>query len=155
MNKKGFTIVEIMASFLLISAVSILLLELFISLNQLYNKGEIQTRLLINQANFERRIMDDLNTSNIVTITSCGTDCVRFNLDGVIKELKILNKNLIYDNYALDNVKGSTMGSIIFNPVNTTLNDGTNATIYNIQVTIMNKIIKGDYGIHVVYQSAL
>ena len=74
MNEKGFTIVETIATFLLVSTISVLLFELFISLEQMYNRGEIQTRLLINQSNFQRRIEQDLANSATVSITECGSN---------------------------------------------------------------------------------
>lgn len=155
MNKKGFTVVEIMASFLLISTVAILLFELFISLQQMYNKGEIQTRLLINQANFQRRIEEDIKASNVFTIASCGTNCLRFTLDGQTKELKIQNGTLVYDKYALDNVRGSTVGNLTYQSIATTLKDGTKTKIENVKVPISNKIVKGNYGINIIYQPVL
>ncbi len=152
MSKKGFTIVETMATFLLISTVSVLLFELFVSLQQMYNRGEIQTRLLINTANFQRRIEQDLANSSQVTIENCGTNCVKFTLDGLEKNLKIENNNLIYDNYAMENVSGSKLGNITYKSTPASFSDGGNATIESINIPITNKIVSKDFGIHIIHQ---
>ncbi len=152
MNEKGFTIVETIATFLLVSTISVLLFELFISLEQMYNRGEIQTRLLINQSNFQRRIEQDLANSATVSITECGSNCLRFSLDGLEKELKLEDGRLFYDNYTLQNVSGSTIGEITHRSILKSFTDGGSATIEDIYIPIQNKIMKGDYSIHIVYQ---
>ena len=153
MNKKGFTVVETMAAFLLISTISVLLFELFVSLQMLYNRGEIQTRLLINQANFQRRIEQDLANSNDVTIAECGTNCIRFTLDGLEKDLKVQNGNLFYDNYALKEVKGTKIGDFNYQTVDASLSNSGGATITSIRVPLINDIVNEDFGIHIVYQT--
>lgn len=152
MNKKGFTIIETIATFLLVSTVSILLFELFVSLEQMYNKGEIQTRLIINQANFQRRVEQDLANSASVSITECGSNCLRLSLDGLEKELKIENGKLFYDNYTLKNVSGSTIGEMTHQSISKSFADGGSATIEDIYIPIKNKIVSGDYSIHIVHQ---
>ena len=151
MNNKGFSLIELMTTFMLVSVILFMLVELLLSLKQIYNEGDLKTTLLINQANIERRINDDVFNSNIFSLSSCGTNCLSITTDIGIKELKVEDNKIVYDGYSMKIAKGSTIGNLTFNEITSAIN-GQNASIYKIDIPLTNRLVEGDYGIHIVKQ---
>ena len=60
-NNKGFTIIELAVSFCLVAAVSITLLQLVLTLKEVYLSGDVKTTLLNKQGIMTKKIYDDLN----------------------------------------------------------------------------------------------
>ena len=60
-NNKGFTIIELAVSFVLVATISIVLLQLVLSLKSVYLEGDIKTTLLNKQGIMTKYIYDDIN----------------------------------------------------------------------------------------------
>lgn len=150
MHKKGFTVVELMTTFALISVISVLLIKLTITLKEIYINGDIKTALLTKQGNMTDKIYKDLKENKLVSITSCGINCVDFKYDTIKKTLKIDNdkKILTYDNYSIKLGEGGYFDTVYINNYVSDI-----GVILNLNIPIHHKLLKGDYGININYQT--
>jgi hypothetical protein len=170
-REKGFTLVEIIVTFCLISTISFLLFQIILSLKNLYTASDYKTVLLIDQGNLTRRINDDFFSLNVEEIKTC-TDatnralCLDFLLSDpsnrseagelvkVTKRLEIIKPQanedgkIIYDGYAMTFAKGSTLGevtaSLSYIPDDTVRYN----TFLTIDAPITNKLSSGEFGLH-------
>lgn len=155
MNKKGFTVVELMTTFVLVSIVAFLLIRLTITLKEIYINGDMKTFLLTKQGTMTSKIYKDLEEKNLTAITSCTNNeevvnnCINFVYSSGTKQLKIdkNNKYITYDNYAIKLDKSGYFGNSSIDVYNS-----DNGNILNLKVPIYNKLINGDFGINIVYQ---
>lgn len=156
-NKKGFTIIEMITSFVLVSLVVALLFEVLFIIKNLYSDSGIKTELLVKQALISEKINDEFNTKNIMIANSCGDTCVNFIFtDGTSSELSFdRNENtLTYGNYKTKLIDGSEYGNIDIS-TQTVLDVpiGLNDSVAQIKIPIYHKLIKQqDFGINIVYQ---
>ena len=66
MNKnKGFTVIETIVSFCLISVVSIMVLQIILSVRDLYIIGDVKTTMLVKQGIMVQKIQDDATKKGI------------------------------------------------------------------------------------------
>ncbi len=151
MNNKGFSLVEIMTTFMLVSIILIMLIELLLSLKSIYKEGDLKTTLLINQANIEKQIYDDVFNNPSLSLVSCGENCINITTKSGVKSLQVTDGNVTYDNYSMKIASGSSVGELTFNSYDQTVGTDT-ITIFEIDLPITNKLIDGDYGIHIVAQ---
>lgn len=170
-KEKGFTLVEIIVTFCLISTISFLLFQIILSLKNLYTSSDYKTVLLIDQGNLTRRMNDDFFGLNVKDIKTCESAteqalCLDFvltdpsnrnaadELARVTKRLEIIKPKentdgkIIYDGYAMTFAKGSTLGE-----VKATLSYIPDDTVrYNTFLTIdaplTNKLSSGEFGLH-------
>ncbi len=149
MKNRGFTVVELMTTFVLISVIATLLIKLTISLKELYISGDMRTVLLTKQGTLTDKIKNDLNNKVLSEIKSCGDNCITFTYDTGSKNLKVdkTKKIITYDNYSIKLSDSSSFEDIYINK-----DDFDIGSIIKINVSIKNKLLKGDYGISIVSQ---
>ena len=156
-NNKGFTLVELIASFALALTMMFFLFQIVITVRDLYVSSGVKTELLIRQSNLLKKIGTELNEKALTAVTSCGDDCYQFTYaDGVTKELSVnRSTNVVsYDDYQIKVGEGSTIGDYV---ISTQTIDGVAVgkknSILTIQIPITNKVNLGrDFGINLVYQ---
>lgn len=154
-NNKGFTLIEIITTFSVITVVITLLFQIIISLRELYIKGDLQTTLLTKQGIITKKINDDLKELKLASITSCGAFCITFHYQTGVAynlSLNIENNQIIYHDYTWELPEGARIGT-----VNTTVyKDASSATgpnaILKIEVPISHKLLEKDYGLFTLYQ---
>lgn len=156
-NQKGFTLVELIASFTLALVIMFFLFQIVITVKELYVSSGLKTEMLIRQANFERQIGLDLKEKRLTNVTSCGTDCYRFSLgDGTSKELKVdrTTNTVSYGSYQIVLKDGSKIGNYtITKNIVSGVSSGKDNTILLIDIPITNKVVTGrNFGVHMVYQ---
>jgi len=159
-NNKGFTLVEIIVTFTLISTISFLLFQLILSLKNIYTSSDYKTVLLIEQGNMSRRINTDLFTMPFVSLNECSKSdakglkkCYLFTLEDtileqeVIKKLEIYNDKIIYDGFQMNVGDGSKMGDV--SAVVSYIEDASVKynSILTIDIPITNKLTEGDFGV--------
>lgn len=175
-NEKGFTLVEIIVTFCLISTISFLLFQIVLSLKNLYTSSDYKTILLIDQGNLTRRINDDFFDLNVNEIKTCSDGtvdhqlCLDFVLTDpstrdeageptkVTKRLEVISPKedvegkIIYDGYAMTFAKGSQLGEVeaklSYIPDDTVRYN----TFLTIDAPITNKLSPGDFGLHMTTQ---
>lgn len=156
-NQKGFTLVELIASFTLALVIMFFLFQIVITVKELYVSSGLKTEMLIRQANLERQIGLDLKEKVLTKVATCGTDCYTLTFgDSTSKELKVdRSKNIVsYGAYQIAIQDGSKIGNftITKNTVSG-VSTGKNNTILLIDIPITNKVVTGrNFGVHMVYQ---
>ena len=149
MNKKGFTVIELMKTFTLIAIISVLLINLTLTLKEIYINGDMKTALLTKQGNMTDKIYKDLKENKLISLTSCGTNCINFEYENGTKVLKI-NKDkkiLTYDNYSIKLGDGGYFGTVEISNY-----DSDIGYIFNLNIPIYHKLVKGDFGININHQ---
>jgi len=147
MNKRGFTVVELITTVAMVSVIALLLVRLTISLKEIYIDSDVKTAIISKQGTMTEKIYRDLRTSNLDEITSCGTNCINFVYSNKTKKLKIdsPNKMVTYDNYSIKLPKSSSFGKFVL--------EQSDSGIVRIKIPIKDRLVKGDFGINITFQS--
>ncbi len=166
-NNKGFTLVEIIVTFSMVSTISFLLFQLILSLKNVYTSSDFKTVLLIDQGNITRRINTDLFTMKFVGAANCESKvkdadskyCYLFSLQNpaddssLVKKLEIFDDKVVYDGFTMDFSKtGSKLGHVSTVASYTEDINMHYNSMLTIDIPITNKIVDGDYGIHITLQ---
>ena len=108
MDKKGFTIIEMVMAFVLVTAVVLFLFSIVFILKDSYLKTNTTSELYTEQAILTQTINHDLYTIGLNKIAKCATDsgkpiCIDFELkNGETKHLEVnkgTNNKIKYGNY--------------------------------------------------------
>ena len=157
MNNKGFTLVEMLVSFVLSMIIVVLLFQLIINLKDVYVSSVIKTELLNRQNLMTNKIYSDLIDKQVISISNCNSSstCVDFTFfDGSDKQLIIddVNNILSYDDYVVKLDNNSYFGSFSINTSNFGNISNKYNKIFNINVPILNDNFNDEnFGINVVY----
>lgn len=150
MNKKGFTVIELMTTFILVAIISTLLIKLVVTLKEIYISGDMKTALITKQSTMTDKIYKDLNNNNLTKIEKCDTiNCVNFVYTDGTKKFTIDKdkKTITYDNYTIKLGKEGKLGEASIEVYATDI-----GYILSFKVPIYNRLLKGDYGINISYQ---
>lgn len=163
MNKKGFTLVELLTSIVLSSTVLILLLQVLLTLKDLYINDSIKTELLIKKSNIVKRINSTFEESSIRTIRNCDSNsnnCLKFTLvngseyelsldrtNKIIKfgsfNIKLINSSEIYNDLDVCyfyNTKSTLIGSTAYN------------TGIRIRIPVKDNLLEEYFDMNIIYQ---
>ena len=156
-NEKGFTIIELITSFVLVSLIVTLLFEVLFIIKNLYSDSGVKTELLIKQALISEKINDEFNSKNIMVARKCGDTCVEFKFtDGSSSKLTFNRETntFSYGNYKTKLIEGSEYGNIdIKTETVLDMPIGFNDSLIQIKIPIYHKLIKHeDFGINILYQ---
>lgn len=152
-NKKGFTIIELGISITLVTVVAFLLFQMITSIKKIYASSDLKTTLLTKQAIMTKKIYDEFEQKDMVTIGNCGqwqNSCLLFVFsDGTTSTLLVdpLNHTVSYNNYLIDYQELDDtidFGELTF--------DTTYADFFTVKIPITSNNIQGDYGISVTKQ---
>ena len=90
MNKKGFTVIELIVSFVLVITIATLLLQMVILLKNIYTSSGVKTEMLNKQAVISRQINKSLIEKEVSSVSNCGDYCIMFTYNtNETEELKI------------------------------------------------------------------
>lgn len=156
MNKRGFTLVELITTFLLSSVIIILLLNVAIVIRNIYSKTNVKTNLYITQSSLSNNLNKTLGVDNISSYVECNDTefCYDFNLaTGSTVKLAVSGDTILFGNatYKLDNL------SKVVNPSIETINitDTSESELDSflvIKIPIVCELYPGiDFGINLVY----
>ena len=158
MNNKGFTLVELITTFAVASAIALVLFNVVLTIKNIYSKTNIKTNLLINQANLSNQINSKSLSNQIVDINLCdlSTHCYTITYsNGESYDLVIKNKSITFGNYVynLDDSSSIDENNINFcKLIDSSVVDNTNNSILNIKIPIKNKTFENkDFGLNYVY----
>lgn len=154
MNKKGFTVIELLASFSLAISIFIILFNVVLIIKDDYQDIKDKTNLLVNKNNLSYIINEQLKNNTLTSLTTCDDHniCYLFtyednNTDKLIYDSA--NKVIRFHNFTFEVDDTITLGDInikeYYDQVTTSL-DGY--FIINIPITQNKK----DYSIKVIYQ---
>lgn len=147
MKNRGFTLIELITTFVLASVIIILLIQVVVVIKNMYYKSDLKTELYINQANLSNTMNKKLGLNNLSSYTTCisGDMCYQFTLSNGEEISLIIDDNTIkFGTYAYKLDKAS----YIDNPSLT--NDPSGFLI--ISIPIKNDLYRNlDFGINLVY----
>lgn len=153
-NNKGFTIIELLVSFVLSMIIITLMFQLILNLKDVFQTSALKTDLLNKQNLMINKIYTDLLENKVTTINSCGIDCISFTFnDGTTKNLYAnIEKGLLtYDNYTIKLNNQSYFTNVKIE-TNGTQNTVKNNKILSIDIPIYNNLFKNEnFGINIVY----
>lgn len=104
MNKKGFTLIELIVTFLLAVVIIILLLNIISIIKNIYQKNDIKSKLSLEQSNLSN-IINKKFDNGLIEYTPCTDSdfCYEFEFeDGSISKLLVKNNTLKFDSYNYD-----------------------------------------------------
>lgn len=160
MNKKAFTIIELMVTVCLISVVSFLLIELVLSLKTLYIKGDLKTVLLTKQGNMLKIINDDIDNKGLISLNPCSNDnlCLSFSYSDGEKRKLIVDKNdnsIRYFNYKIKFKKDEKyiIGDIETEKSSFTNDESITYDITTIKIPISNSLLNESFDIDILLQT--
>lgn len=156
MNKKGFTVVELIVSFSLTIVITVFLVQIVLALNNLYNSSGVKTELLTKQSLISSQINDKLNEKTISSLTSCGSYCLKFNYnDGTNDILKVdYSNNIIeFGQFTTDLPEDSYFKDVKVDVVyGATIDNTKNNAILNIVIPIYSDKLDENFGVNIAYQ---
>ena len=82
LNKKGFTVVELLASFTLTMIIVVFLFEIVLELKDVYVNNSLKTRVMDKNALIATNINNKLSKKYISSATCSGNSCTVTYLDG-------------------------------------------------------------------------
>ena len=143
LNKKGFSILELVISFSICMVILIMLFQIVIVLRESYEKSLIKTELYNKQNLIIEQIYSDIGNINLISVGSCGDNCVTFNYqDGTSKNLTFDSSNISYGDYSTSILNGTTIGEIEFSTEN---------SVTHVLLPITHQLFSGeDFGINIV-----
>jgi len=153
MKKRGFTVVELIASFTLIMAVVVFLIQIIVSLTRTYNDNDKKTKLINSQAIISKNINISFNEKELVGIERCNIEnCYKFSyLNGEEDVLKIENNVLSFNQLAID-LENGTYGDINLDVVYVpTVKSSSDNAIFILNIPI-NSDIDYNFDVKIVYQ---
>jgi len=146
MNKKGFTVLELIVSFTLASLIGIFLLQISMVLKDLTTDATIRSNIVSSQSIITERMQDDFLINDPRVALKCGNNCVRFIFaDDSEKVFKIENNDTFrWGDYTLKLKNGSKFGN-----VETTVDKTLETTIFDdsiltLSIPITNSTIEDE-----------
>ncbi len=155
-NNKGFTIIELIVSFVLSMIIVVILFQLIINLKEIYSSSGIKTEMLNKQNIMTDKIYTDLTSKQVISVSRCSeqTTCLNFQYaNGKIKQLIVneTEKTLSYDNYTIKLNKNFNFKDISIKTETTELQNTYNG-ILEINIPIYNDLFKDtNFGLNIVY----
>lgn len=163
MNKKGFTVIELIVSFSLVMIVVVMLVQVVVLAKNLYVNAAIKTELLNKQAIMNRKVSEQFTNKDIKAAVRCGKGCLTFIYEDdsssnlIVKAdentFSFIDNDTGTINYTTKLITGSSFGDIDIS--NETINgvaDGKNNSFIKINIPIKHTLVEGDFGINIVYQ---
>ena len=163
MNKKGFTVIELIVSFALVMIVVVMLVQVVTIVKTLYVNAGIKTELLNKQAIMNRKISQQFNNKDIKAAVRCGAGCLTFIYEDDTSSNLLVNKETgmfsFIDNdngtinYTTKLITGSHFGDIdISNETVVGVSDGKDNSFIKIKIPVKHTLVEGDFGINIIYQ---
>lgn len=156
MNKKGFTLVELITTFALSAVIVILLINIIVVIRNIYSKTNIKTELYINQGNLSNALNEKINKDNLDSYEECNDSefCYIFNLvDGESIKLTINDNVIKFGDFVYKlSGKSKVMNPSITEEYITDMDSNKNNSFLVIKIPIENELYPNDnFGINLVY----
>jgi hypothetical protein len=157
MNKKGFTLIELITTFALTSVIIIILINIVIVIKNIYTKNDVKSELLIEQSNLSNLINKKFDVDFLNSYTQCNDSefCYTFYfVDGTSSKLVVTDNYIKFDSYVYKFKKGTTSQNPTLQLLDTEALSGSLANGFLvIKIPIKNKLYPNeDFGINIVYQ---
>lgn len=157
MNRKGFTLIELVTTFALSTVIIIILINIVLVIRNIYTKYELKSNLLIEQSNLSSLINKKFTTDSLVSYIPCSESsfCYTFTFKDNTKSTLVVSEDYIkFDNYVYTLESGTTVEDPTMEIITVDVsNDTTNNSFLVIKIPIKNKLYSNeDFGFNIVYQ---
>ena len=155
MNKKGFTVVELIVSITLTFVIVSLLFQVLLALRDVYVSSGVRTQLLNKQTLMSSKLNEDLYGKSLSSVLKCGRNCLNFIYsDGSSARLVVDTSNNIfrYGEYSTELVSGSRFSDVdirVEKVSDMPTNKKDSLLILNIPVN--HNLFDSNYGVNVIY----
>lgn len=156
MKRKGFSTVELIVSFVIVSIVSIAIFKTVTSLMDKINFYQNQSKMTIINGNIINSIQQDLRHRKLYGISECGSNCYDImyqNFDVRRIKINMTNKTIQYGGVTEklpSNVK--ITGDLQLTTQTFTVEDGKHNAILTIFIPLEDEVMETSYSLNVVYQ---
>lgn len=146
MNKKGFTIVELIVSFSLAAMIGFFLLRITMVIKDLYTDSYVKTNIMSKQNIMTERMYDDFLYNDVKVVLKCGNNCLRFIFsDNSEKIFEIENENTFkWGDFTLKLTDGSKYSNATTNNRKSLITTQYNDSLLSIKIPIINNSFKND-----------
>ena len=164
-KNKGFTTVELLVSFTLVSIIVFFLFEIIFVLRDLYVFSGIKTKLLTKQAVLSEIINDDFLSSKLVYASKCENSdpnydkevCINFSFVDMNKQLVVdrENNSITWGSISTNLISGSFFGNIKVSKESSVIKTGANNldSVLTLEIPIYHRLIDDEnFGVKVNYQ---
>lgn len=157
MNKKGFTLVELITTFALATVIIVLLINIVLIIKNIYSKNNLKTELIIEQSNLSNLINKDFGVDSLDSYMPCNESdfCYDFTfIDARTVRLVVDDNYIKYGSYVFKTKGGTKIGEPTMEISEIEVSDvSVNNNILVIKIPISNKLYpKQDFGLNIVYQ---
>jgi len=154
--KKGFTVVELVVTFSVTIVIATFLLQLILSLNNIYLSSGIKTEIMNKQSLISNQINKTLTEKSISSLTSCGNYCLKFNYSDYTSDVFTIDyatNILSFGDYSTNLPEDTYFKNVSVDIVYAaTIDEDDDNAILNIKIPIKNDDIKDDFYVNVAYQ---
>lgn len=115
MNKKGFTLIEVLVSFTLVSVIAIFLFQIIYIVRDIYKEKSVKSELYIESYNLSNTINRDIITNDDLTkVEKTSGDNVNLTFGNKTISITIdrTNHTINYGNYSVNILSSATIGDI-------------------------------------------
>lgn len=105
MNKKGFTLVELVISIALLSVVMVFLLNFLELISNEDDGVEKETLVQLDKMTVSKTINEDLHSDSISTLTCTSNTCTITTVGGKTKKLSLNDNLLLYEDITSEKTK--------------------------------------------------
>lgn len=156
MNKKGFSTIELVVSFIIVSFVAIALFRSVLSLLDRTSLFQVDAKYILVSGNITNSIQKDLNQRKLYGIDDCGCNCFDITYQDLTTKRFLVDRekrNIQYGGIAETLPDDFTItGDIDLTRTSFTKDEGKNNTILKISIPILNKITEKTISIDIVHQ---
>lgn len=152
LNKKGFTVVELIVSFSLALVIAVFLFQIIINLKNLYTNSVTKTELV----NIQSLISRDMNKNfkkTITNINDCGNKCAEFIYqDGTSDKLEIGDNSVMFGNYKTKLPEQSYIKNPSINIASSGTFEDKNNSLLIVEVPLFSETLNQEFNIKIIYQ---
>lgn len=147
MNKKGFTTVELIVSFVLVVTIAIFLFQIVIILKNIYVESSFKTEIMIKQSNLSNLIYTSFDDG--INTISCDTNSVTFTYkDDNTKTLSIDKENNLI---SFGSYTTSLIENTYFQDLSTNIIYSNESMIFKMIIPIKHDKYNDNFDINIVY----
>nr|MBP3258658.1 prepilin-type N-terminal cleavage/methylation domain-containing protein [Bacilli bacterium] len=159
MNKKGFTLVEVLVSLALVSTIAIFLFQIIFIIRDIYAEKNIKSEIYIESSNISNVINKDIfnkdkNGIYIKTINKVSNDEMYITYSDGTKNNIVIDRNnhtITYGNYTVSILDVAKIGNIELYYNYETVDTEKNGICY-IKIPITHDDYKNDFGVVITYR---
>lgn len=145
MNKKGFTVLELIVSFTLATTIGFFLLKVTLIIKELYINTNIKTNIISKQNIMTERMYDDFLYNDIKVALKCGQNCIRFIFSDNTEKIFSINEDTFkWGDFTLKLKNGSKYNNVEIKNQKNLANNEYNNALLSIKIPIINNTIKDE-----------